>query len=177
MTELVLYHITCKEYPIGKVPTLEGESFYHQSTQNDERAWINQFLDTRKNVENPSRKKAFYACDNINNCKALKSTVAKPNCTPRIYKVKMIYPSTSPMALVTHLMKLGQNHEHNNNVANEYWNPTFDWKFYEYLSEQMEIIEEVINEDLTPKGNILFWFSDNSNLIADSKLAKEKFII
>jgi hypothetical protein len=149
-----LYHITCKVYPIGRVPTLEGESFYHLSTQIDDRAWINQFLDSQKSSEMPSRKKAFYACDSIMNCKALKSTVAKPHCTPRIYKVRMATPSKSPMALVNHLFQLGQNHTKNVEVANEYWNPTEDWKYYEYLSDEMEVIEQITIENWISGGLI-----------------------
>ena len=177
MADLELYHISCKAYPIGIVPPMDGESLYHLSTQTDQRAWIDEFLDSQKSNEMPSRKKTHYACDSILNCKALKSTIAKPHCTPRIYKVKMTNPSKSPMALVNHLLMLGQDHQIVNEVAKEYWNPTLDWKFYEYLAEEMEIIEEVSNNDLTPMGQILFWANNNDGLITDSKLAKEKFKI
>lgn len=170
-----LYHITCKEYPIGQVPLFEGESFYHISTQLDDRSWVNEFLDIKKSSEKPSRKKAFFACDSIANCKALKNTVAKPFCSPRIYKVKMTNPSKTPIALVNHLFKLGEGHIKNTEVADEYWNPTEIWKFYEYLSEQMEIVEEILNDDLTPMGQILFWAADNTYLLADTELANEKF--
>ncbi len=176
MVELELYHITCKAYPIGKVPPLEGESLHHLTTQTDVKAWINDFLDLYRSNEVPSRKKTFFACDSIMNCKALKSTVAKANCTPRIYKVKMKSPSKLPLALVNHLFVLGQGHTKNIELANEYWNPTKNWNFYEYLSEEMEIIEEVINEDLTPMGQVRFWVSDNCNLIADSELVKAIFV-
>jgi hypothetical protein len=170
-----LYHITCKAYPIGKVPILEGESFYYLSTLKDGRAWINEFLDSQKSNKMPSRKKAFYACDSINNCKILKNTVAKLHCTPKIYKVSMTNPSKSPISLVNHLFKLGKDHRIVNDVAKEYWNPTQNWKFYEYLSEEMEIIQEVLNEDLSREGQILFWTINNDGLIADAKLANEKF--
>jgi hypothetical protein len=176
MAELELYHITCNAYPIGKVPALEGESFYHLSTQSDVRSWIDKFLDTQNSSEIPLREKAFFACDSIMNCKALKSTVAKPNCTPKIYKVRMKNPSKSPMALVNHLLELGEAHSKNFDVANEYWRPTEDWKFYEYLSMEMEIIEEVPNKDLSQMGQILFWCTNNDGLIADSKLANKIFI-
>ena len=175
MPDLELYHITCKAYPIGKVPPMDGESLYHLSTQTDQRAWIDEFLDAQKSNEKPSRKKTHYACDSILNCKALKSTISKPHCTPRIYKVIMTNPSKSPMALVNHLFQLGQNHNKNFDVAKEYWNPTMDWRFYEYLSDKMEIIEEVPNNDLPPMGQILFWANNNDGFIADSKLANEKF--
>jgi len=171
-----LYHITCNAYPAGQVPALEDESFYHLSTQTDNRAWINEFLDIQKSNNKPSRKKSFYACDSVINCKALKSTIVKPQCTPRIYKVRMTNPSKSPMTLVNYLYELGQVHTDNVEVANEYWNPTKEWKFYEYLSEEMEILEEVPNNDLTRMGQIQFWAHNNDGLISDSKLAKEKFI-
>ena len=124
MVDLILYHITCQEYPIGKVRTSEGESFYHLSTLTDGRQWINEFLDANRSSEMPSRKKAFYVCDTLINCKALKSTVAKPHCTARIYKVAMNNPTKSPMALVNHLSFLEQGHEKNEAVAKEYWSPT-----------------------------------------------------
>ena len=39
----------------------------------------------------------------------------------------------------------------------------------------MEIIDEIINDDLSPMGQMRFWTTENSSLIDDSKLAKEKF--
>ncbi len=50
-----------------------------------------------------------------------------------------------------------------------------DWQFYEYLSYEMEIIEEVLNTDLSLQGQMLFWGFNNDNIIADSKLANKKF--
>jgi len=176
MDESVLYHITCKAYPIGKIPPIVGDSYYHLSTQADKRAWINEFLDAIRPNGKPSRKKSFFACDSIMNCKALKSTVAPPHCTPRIYKVKMINASKSPMALVNHLLLLGKDNQCCKDVAIEYWKPTLNWKFYEYLSEDMEIMEEVKNDNLTLTGQKLFWIISNNPLIDDKSLANQIFM-
>ena len=171
MEELELYHISCKEYPIGKVPPLMGESIYHQNTMKDDRKWINDYLDLHNPKGSPSRKKSFYACDSIANCKALKSTVVKENCLPRIYRVKMLNPAKVPMALVTYLFKLKEGHEFNSRIANEYWIPSFEWKFCEYLSEEMEIIEEIQNNDKSLMGKLIFWGSNSTSLLADDALS------
>ncbi|MDI1316899.1 hypothetical protein [Flavobacterium sp.] len=168
MEEIELYHITCIEYPIGVVNPIEDLSFYHSKTLTDSRSWINDFLDENSPEDFPSRKKSFYACNTIANCKALKSTICnEADCIPRIYKVRMNNPIKVPMALVTHLFKLGEDNTVNTDIANEYWTPTEEWKFYEYLSEEMEIIEEMINSDVTPMGQILFWATNSNSLLAD----------
>jgi hypothetical protein len=165
MDEIELFHISCIKYPIGVVDPIEGLSYYHNSTLGDSRSWINDFLNKNSPKNFPSRKKSFYACDTIANCKALKSTICThADCIPRIYKVKMNKPKKAPMRLVFHLIKLGEDGDSNIDIANEYWTPTKNWKFYEYLSEEMEIIEEIANSDVTLMGQIIFW-ATNSNLL------------
>lgn len=44
-----------------------------------------------------------------------------------------------PMCLTDALIK--DSLEHNIKIADEYWKPQKDWKFLEYLSNQMEILE------------------------------------
>jgi hypothetical protein len=178
MEEIELYHISCIEYPIGVVAPIEDLSFYHTSTLTDSRSWINDFLDDHSPEDFPSRKKSFYACDTIANCKALKSTICNDvDCIPRIYKVRLSNPKKVPMALVTHLFKLGEDNASNINIVNEYWTPTEEWNFYEYLSEEMEIIEEIPNSDKTRMGQILFWATNSNSLLADDAAkAKNTFI-
>lgn len=178
MQEIELFHITCVEYQIGIVNPIEDLSFYHNSTLNDYRSWINDFLDENSPEGFPSRKRTFYACDTILNCKALKSTIiANSDCVPKIYKVKMNNPKKAPMALVTRLLQLGNDNPSNINLANEYWTPTKDWRFYEYLSEEMEILEEIINSDITPMGQMLFWATNSNSLLADDAAKAKKLFI
>ena len=50
------------------------------------------------------------------------------------------------MVLTDKMRRVGQNYERLGELVKEYWHPTKEWLFNEYLGEKMVIIEEI-----TPK--------------------------
>ena len=170
MEETQLYHITCINYSIGTIPPIVDTSHFHQATLNDDRRWINDFLDANRPPIVPSRKRSFYAFDSITNCVGYWSS---KRCTiggPLLYKVKMTNPSKVPMHLVNTLLQKGEGNAANLQIATEYWHPTENWKFYEFLSEEMEVLERV---DLKPEHR----FNNAIILIGqDRDLAKRLYL-
>lgn len=163
-----LYHITNNTYQIGEELLLKETSLYHKRTIKEGRAWINEFFDNhRPNQDFPSRVFSLYATDTIANCIALKNTVAKDGETPNIYKVEMENPFKAPMSLVDIVRGLGMESENLVPIIGEYWNPTREWKFNEYLSNKM-VIREIISADFRNKSSI-------DLLIEDRKLARGIF--
>ncbi len=118
-------------------------TFYHQKASENGTAWIDNYLDEFKPAGAPSRSRTFYAFGHIQHCLAFFSTRKCETGTKRVYKVHLQNYYTAPMCLTDGLKKNGEGNEKNEIIANEYWNPTNDWKVLEYLSETMQILEDV----------------------------------
>lgn len=135
-----LYHVSCKEYHVNQV--IKAEDFetteYYNNAVNDNKSWIDDFLDENKPENAPDRKKALYAFDSIANCGAFKNSC---KCEIFYYEVEMVEPAACPMCLTDGLIQGDE--ILNNRLAEEYWNPMEDWKYLEYLSSEMRIIRKV----------------------------------
>ena len=61
-----------------------------------------------------------------------------------IYAVEMDAPSKHPMCLVDAIAKnLEKNNRILSSLAGEYWKPTRDWRFFEYLSSEIRVMTQV----------------------------------
>ncbi|MBR5907052.1 MAG: hypothetical protein IKZ50_01500 [Bacteroidales bacterium] len=137
-----LFHITDKVYRIGETVSAEdfGEScFYHKN--NPINTWINEVLDEGKDADCPSRKRCIYAFNELGHCLAFNNN---PNL--HCYLVEMDAHGGFPMVLTDKLRRLGKDSCQIDDVVREYWHPTNNWKFNEFLGNSMVIIEEIITE-------------------------------
>lgn len=162
--DLDLYHISHNDYPLGKVNSIVGISYYHQLTVDNKIDWVNDFLDNEKPHNAPSRKKAFYACDSITNCVGFWGRSKCISGSTFLYKVKMLNPCKVPMSLVNTLNRKGISNPSNHLVAQEYWMPTQNWSFYEYLSEEMQIIEKIEIKNEYLNNNAVFLIGKDRDL-------------
>lgn len=135
-----LYHISTKIYSKGELLTSDSfkQTEYYSNSILRGKNWIDDFLDSQRPKGYPARKSSLYAFDCIANCSAF-INVSFKGLKAIIYKVKMLTPMAFPMCLTDALIK--DSLEHNIKIADEYWKPQKDWKFLEYLSNQMEILE------------------------------------
>jgi hypothetical protein len=85
------------------------------------------------------RQQTFYAFDSIENCIAFSNSNKIQNSF--YYKVQMQNPFKAPMCLTDLLLKNPGNNIKQESIAKEYWKPKTNWKFNEYLSMEMIIIE------------------------------------
>jgi hypothetical protein len=85
----------------------------------------------------------------------------KPN---HIYRVNMTQPSKHPMYLIGHAVHFLEDKAKLTQIIKEYWNPTYPWKCWEYLSASMTPLAI----EATPDFNTLFGvkkkYSDDSSL-------------
>ncbi len=137
-----LFHISCKNYNIGEI--INSDSFglteyYHISTFSGKN-WIDDFLDSQRPAGYPARKSSLFAFDCISNCSAF--MINFRGLKAKYYKVKMTSPIALPMLLTDSLIV--DSLEYNMKIAKEYWQPTEEWKILEYLSNQMIILEVLI---------------------------------
>lgn len=159
-----LFHVSCKEYQIGEIINandFESTKYYENATDN-QKNWIDDFLDNIKPTNAPERRKTVFAFDSLDNCSSFKN-----KCEGEVYyyKVEMLNPIGCPMCLTDALVE--NNEELNNRIGEEYWSPTKEWKYLEYLSSQMTVIERL------PKPNFMNSAKGMTNYIADKNLAKE----
>jgi hypothetical protein len=132
-----LFHVSTKKYEVGqiiKAEAFENTEYYNTAIANGKN-WIDELLDNLKPENVPERINAIFAFDCIDNCIAFKGQ----NEANIYYKVKMHNPIACPMCL-TDALKEGDT-ENNIRISNEYWSPSKAWRFLEYLSAEMEILE------------------------------------
>ncbi|GAA3732983.1 hypothetical protein GCM10022422_14510 [Flavobacterium ginsengisoli] len=137
-----LFHVSSREYTVGQI--IKAEDFenteYYQNAITQNKNWIDDYLDNHKPANAPERKKTIYAFDCPENCIAFNDNEGN-----FYYRVKMINPVACPMCLTDELQE--NNSDKNISIANEYWNPSLSWKFLEYLSPEMEILEIISPPD------------------------------
>ena len=143
MEDLELYHISCAEYPSGSIVPLPEVTLYHQNAIANGLDWIDNYLDSKKPTTAPSRSRTFYAFGNIQHCLSFFNSRICETGSKRLYKVTMENPVSAPMCLTDGLKNNGEGHVTNEAIAAEYWNPKNKWKVLEYLSEKMQILEDI----------------------------------
>lgn len=80
---------------------------------------------------------------------------------PHIFKVKIANPLYHPMYLVDFLLKI-DDEKTQNKIISEYWNPTHDWNFMEYLGEEIWIDREEEFPDDTTGVSLNYYMLDKS---------------
>ena len=81
-----------------------------------------------------------------------------------IYRVDMSQPSKHPMYLIHHAVHFLEDKANLSQIIKEYWNPTYPWKCWEYLSASMTPLAV----EATPDSNTLLGvkkkYSDDSSV-------------
>lgn len=148
-----LYHITEKEYEKGSKVSVEsfvGATRYYDGLSEENKP-IDDFLSAGRPDNEPSRKKCIYAFDKPEYCYYYGRSQMTKAKTLHLYKCEMDCLLGHPMILVGYLSKKLSKSQRKQ-IHSEYWNPTRDWYFLEYLSTKMDIIEEItIDDDLESK--------------------------
>lgn len=141
--EKMFYHISPTAYAQGDVVSVEsfnGTTFYHQGLDSQKKAIDNYLSENRPGVE-PSRDHCIYAFDKPEYCVFFRNKELRAGETFHLYKCKVDNNNGHPMILVG-MMKT-PSEQIKEKLANEYWNPTRSWKLLEYMSEKIEILEEI----------------------------------
>jgi hypothetical protein len=108
---------------------------------------LEKFLDQCRPQGVHSRLSSWFAFDQ--QCHAALFLEAEPrlhpepvNATKFLYQVRMTGPGRHPMVVAEGVAKLLSQGklEHATAAAKEYWSPTRDWKFWEYLSPNLKVV-------------------------------------
>ncbi len=138
-----LFHITDRNYQIGETVSINdfdgNMCFYHERHMDHQ--WINDYLDTYRPEEFPLRRKCIYAFDKPGHCFFFLDR--EPDVTDHCYEIEMDAIGGFPMVLTGRMIAHRNNAEILRAIAEEYWRPTKDWKYYEYIGNEMTIISEV----------------------------------
>jgi hypothetical protein len=151
MNDIELFHVSLIKYDNDTVLKLTGndETHYYKRKREIGDNWVDDTLNTYRPLKAPFRQQTFYAFDAIENCIAFATTNNLRN--PYYYKVKMQSPTKAPMCLTDLILKSKGDLEKIKKIVQEYWNPQNDWKFNEYLSIEMSIIESIQEPDFFAK--------------------------
>jgi hypothetical protein len=113
---------------------------------------VEDVLDQRRPTGIPPRLSSWFACDQPHFAAKYLDAQLKygpdrhsRNGQSRIYAVEMDAPRKQPMCLVDAVTKcLSENQDEITlMVADEYWRPTQEWRFFEYLSREMHVVAQV----------------------------------
>jgi len=160
-----VYHTTDKVYQKGQVVCVsdfeDGLSLYHVNVGNNQ--CVNDYLDKDRPCEFPERKRAIYTFRLIKHCLIF-------GRKKHIYKADIPETIGHPMCL-TEAFTSDSNEPNNIKrlIRGEYWTPKRDWKFYEYLSTSMTIIEEC-------KGPFGKAFTDQNDYYDDHDYFRKYYI-
>lgn len=164
-----LFHVSFTEYNLGQTYIAPNPIGYHiRSVQRNE-GWINETLDERRPAGFPSRIASFYACSELANCQAFIGKKRIENQDPIFYKVEMDCLYGFPMVLIDRIRKLGHESALLEACISEYWSPTQEWKYLEFLSPSMTIME------ILPMPESLLANKGRMNYNFDFELAKQQY--
>ena len=145
---MLLYHITDKEYSPGKVcvDDFVGDSIYHCGLD-AEKKQINMFLSECRPNSEPPRQKCIYLLDNQSYCVYLKREEYNNGERLHLYECEVEgIIQGHPMVLVNQFVKAPNDKWAS--LREEYWSPSWDWKFKEYLAEEVLIVGEIQIQEL-----------------------------
>lgn len=173
MSKQELYHVSFSKYDIGSIFSLstQDETFYYKMNKENGLNWVDDFLNLKRPSSAPLRHQTFYSFDSLANCHRYIKSINHSNKIVYYYKIEMQNPFKAPMCLTDLILKSRNQSPLIDKIANEYWHPTLNWKFYEYLSNEMLIVEDIREPDFLAK------IQGDSNYNFDIDLRKKYFAI
>ncbi len=138
------FHATTESLNDGQILTSSNpSSFYPNATQ---------AMDNNRPDNAPERRTSFYTADSPEFAYYFLLKQGKSKDEINVYRVETEPPWKAVFSLTHAIQKKLQNNESVSAAIDEYWSPTKEWKFFEYLSSSIKIIEKVeistINETL-----------------------------
>lgn len=131
---MTLYYGTNLALPIGhvKVPTGGNHYFPDASTR----------IDSVRSVGSGTRLGAVFSAESAAAAHAFAYSQFQTD-NIRVYQVKAAPFHKAPMAIVSEVQKRMARGESIDALVAEYWQPTQQWVFWEYLSESMVVVADV----------------------------------
>lgn len=140
---IMFYHASVENYEVGKTYTTDqftGDTTRFHNSLDEAKKQTDILLDEHRPEGCDSRLKSFYIFQDVKHCADYASFLHTKNV-----KVYAIEPTSKvfggfPMCLVNkaHIEK---DESIKAKIIQEYWNPEYPWKFNEYLTQSIKIID------------------------------------
>jgi hypothetical protein len=129
------YHASKRALPIGEEIRSELVSVYYEEAT--------KALDVNRPQNAPARKTALYSADSLEF--ALYFLIKQKVCKSaiKLYKVKVEHPWRAVFSIPHVVQRRIEEGKNVFTLIKEYWEPTKNWEFYEYLSTSFVVIEEM----------------------------------
>jgi hypothetical protein len=140
------YHASRTVHPVGHVivvPPGHDALAYQLSLQLGSK-WRDDALEATRNGRASARQRAVYAANTPGN--AAYFLMVQPNLENkplRLYEVSLPHQSPSPMALIGYIDGRGTGFSALAACVEEYWTPTKDWEFLEYVVPAMTVVADL----------------------------------
>ena len=152
----IFYHISSCAYVQGDVvsiDTFNGVTHYHQNLSREDKE-IDNYLSENRSTYAPSRSHCIYAFVKMEYCVYFRNKELRNGETFHLYKCKMDVSKGHPMILVGKIKSASE--QDREKLKEEYWNPTRKWMLLEYLSDTIEILEEIpITPELITRSTMI----------------------
>jgi hypothetical protein len=139
------FHVTKTRYHAGQVAqvgTGQSTHFYAGLEMADNLAGEER-LERHRPDGAPCRRSCIYVFQSLETCSFYGST-QHPDAEVYYYRVRMTGAVKAPMVLVDAIRRqVDPSASQVERMAREYWSPTRDWQVWEYLTETVEVMEEV----------------------------------
>jgi hypothetical protein len=152
------YHASRNVYPDGHVihvPKGEVADAYQLSLRLGAK-WREDALEATRAGRAFSRQFAVYAANSPGN--AARFLISQPDAEKRpvlVYEVDINNKSPSPMVLIGYMDDQGEGFAALPECMEEYWAPTRNWRFLEYVCSEM-----IVTKSLGPVGMMETWGAD-----------------
>lgn len=140
---MILFHASYNQFEVGQTYLADSDTPYFLEKQAQGMDWVDLLLNKYKPVSAPPRQRTFFACDSVENCFAFISNRPRVGETPIYYKVEMENPAKGVMCITDIFRKVDRDDPNIPVYAQEYWTPTQEWRYFEYMSASMKILEIV----------------------------------
>lgn len=130
-----LYHASIKVFSIGdEIKSGAASSFYEEATD---------AMDSSRPENAPARKTALFSADSAEFALyfMLKQRICKSEIN--LYRVKVKDPWKTVFSITHVIHRRIEQRKNISSLVSEYWSPTKDWQFFEYLSPSFMVIDKM----------------------------------
>lgn len=111
-------------------------------------AWIEEEFERHRGGRSVSRLDALFAGANGADCvRFLRAQIDYDNTPVHLYRVEMAVSGRHPMALIDAVRRNRDRPDAVRAIVEEYWQPTREWMFWEFLGRSMTVVEKLALPD------------------------------
>jgi hypothetical protein len=149
-----LYHASRKEMENGQhIVSTRTSDFYPEASKE---------MDSARPNGKPARTQALYCSDNPEFAVFYLMLQQVPIEEIKLYKVEVADFHKAPFCITSVVKRRIGKNEEVESLITEYWNPTLDWNYYEFLTLEFTI-QEIVDTPLVNEVIIRYRYGNDSN--------------